>query len=450
MPPDLRDRFLEFVRRKRLVTANERVLVALSGGVDSMVLLHLFRDCAAELGIEVSAAHFDHGMRPQSADDARFVAGVCSGWNVPFVAERAASIPRSEAEARDARYAFLMRAQQQTGAQRIATAHHADDQVETVLFRLLRGAGLRGLSGIPVRRGVIVRPLLRFRKRELTAYAARHAIAFREDETNVSGRFARNRIRHVLVPALHAIDRKLPGKILRLARHAAAAERAWRKRAGEARTRAILLRKSEVVELASGVLREYDAETRARVLRSELRRFGIVPDRAATGRILDFVETAASGSRLDVGGGVRIERAYDVVRITRAQPLLAAQTVAIPSCADGAAQARIGDRTWRVTWTKSPGTNAAGQRFACAGLTFPLVVRGWRPGDRMRLVYGTKKLKKLFAEARIPVHARAAVPVLVDANGRICWVVGVARSGLVPAPDEGPALTIVMIHDENS
>jgi tRNA(Ile)-lysidine synthase len=450
MRPDLRSRFLRFVRHKRLVQPGDRVLVAVSGGVDSLVLLHLFHSSAADLGIAIVAAHFDHAMRPASADDAEFVARVCAAWGVPLVVQRAETTPRSEAEARDARYRFLSETMLRHGATRMATAHHADDQVETVLFRLMRGAGLRGLAGIPVRRGAIIRPLLRFRKHALAAYAAQHGIAFREDASNLSDGFARNRIRRTIIPALLSVRPQSGADLLRLARHAARTERAWRTRIHAARKRVITRRENHVSELARGGLLEYDAETQGRLLRAELRRLGFVPDRAATDRMLEFVARAESGRSYSIGGGIRIERAFEVVRIVRASETHDDKTVAIAECGDGAAVAELGGRTWRAVWTTSPTNAAQGEQFGCSALRFPLEIRSWRAGDRIRLTYGSKKLKKLFAEARVPVHERAAVPVLVDAAGRICWVVGVARSVDAPAAQNAAAITVMVTHAEIS
>ena len=449
MPHDLRVRFVEFIRRKQLVHPGDHVLVAVSGGLDSMVLLDLLRRSAGVLRAELSAAHFDHAMRPNSSADARFVAQTCARWDVPLVEARSDHPLHTEAQAREARYAFLAEAMARTGAHRIATAHHADDQIETVLLRLLRGAGLRGLSGIPVRRGPIIRPLLRFRKAELEAYAELHRIEFRDDETNATGRFARNRIRHALIPAIRSVYPQSSSEILQMARHAARAERAWQMQAQAARKRVARERKSEATELARGILLEYDAETRARVLRAEFRRFGIALDRAATSRLLHFLAEAESGTGYDVGNGFRIERAFDVFRIARSVVAETDINVRIAACSDGAADALIAGKKWRLVWSTSPNPSDGAERFGCDGLAFPLEVRSWRPGDRIRMPYGTKKLKKLFGEARIPIHERAAVPIVVDAEGRVCWVVGVARSADAP-PQTDTALTIMVTHAENS
>lgn len=443
-------RFVDLIRRKQLVAKGDCVLVAVSGGVDSIVLLHLFQRSAADLGIRVVAAHFDHAMRPGSAGDAAWLMDLCAQWGVDLIAERSSTVLRGEAAARAARYEFLLRAARAAGAQRIATAHHADDQIETIIFRLLRGSGLRGLSGIPIRRHNIIRPLLRFRKKTLEAYARAVGLEFREDETNALDVYARNRIRRTVIPVLRATRPSALRAILQLSRHAARTEKAWRSVTRAAGKNVILHSAAEGIELARGRLLEYDAGTRTRVLRAAFDHFGLRRDRAATYAAMSFVEKAASGARYDVGNGVRMERAYDVLRVFRSQTADSDRIVRVPDCGNGEAVAHIGGRQWRIEWTTSDSSDATAARFGCREVTFPLELRAWRPGDRLRMPYGTKKLKKLYAEQRVSVHERGAVPVLVDASGRVLWAVGVARSIEAPAADNAPVLSITVTNAEIS
>ncbi len=450
MSRSLPDRFVRYIRRRRLILAGDHVMVALSGGVDSMVLLHLLRGCAQQLRITLSAAHYDHAIRPGSADDAAWVAGICKAWEIPLRTERSTGALYGAAAARTARYAFLDESARQLGATRIATAHHADDQIETVLFRILRGTGIAGLAGIPVRRGRIIRPLLRFHKKELEDYARTHGIAYREDESNLTDKYARNRIRRALIPVMQTIRPDAPAAILLLSRHAARTERAWRRVIDGLSDEIVLNRERGKSELAREKFLKYDAEIRARVLRAELRRFGYVPDRAGMRDMLRFIVRSRSGTSVDIGAGLRLERSYDVVRIARPTAAPDEAVVRITDCEPGTARARIGGREWDVLWTTSPNSapNNLSASFACDALEFPLEVRGWHAGDRMRFPYGSKKLKKVFAEARVPAHERATVPVVADAAGRVYWVAGVARStdALVGAGDR--ALTITVSHVE--
>ena len=205
---DLEAEVLEGIARHRLVAAGQRVLVAVSGGRDSMVLLDLLDRLRPRLGLAaLGVAHVDHGLRPDSAADARWVEEQAAARGLPFLSRRVQVRPGSrspEEAARIARYQALASMARQFGAHRIALAHHAGDQAETVLMRLLTGAGLRGLAGMRPRRGRFIRPLLAVEPARLAAYAAARRLPWREDPTNRDPAFLRNRIRHQLLPLLQA------------------------------------------------------------------------------------------------------------------------------------------------------------------------------------------------------------------------------------------------------
>ena len=444
----MRARFLALVEKRDLIRRGDRVLVALSGGVDSVVLLHLLHSVARELGIELRAAHFDHAMRHDSAADADWVAGLCRAWDVPLMRERATRPLYGEADARTERYRFLHDALIESGATRMATAHHADDQVETVLFRLLRGTGLRGLAGIPLRRGKLIRPLLRFRKAELIAYSRRHHIGFRNDPTNEQLAFVRNRIRKNVIPALETVRPDAAAAVLALARYSARTESAISAAISRLEKDLILSHNSAIIQLARSVLLEYDPELRALVMRRLLRRFGVVLTRAGTRRIVQFCERTESGTSLPVSNRVRIERAFDLILIERRRSeRREAATVAL-TADGGRAKLDLGGAHYDVEWQTSDVRAIGAEHFDPTISDAGLELRGWRAGDRIRLPYGSKKLKKLFAEQRIPVSQRTQIPVLADNSGRVFWVVGVARAADAPMPGTGPALNLTVSHAE--
>ncbi|MEN6368373.1 MAG: tRNA lysidine(34) synthetase TilS, partial [Thermotogota bacterium] len=196
-----------------MIPQGTRVVVAVSGGLDSVVLLRILHGLATELGFSITVAHLDHALRADSASDATFVKELGAELNLPVMTERTdvGALAESkrigiEEAAREARHAFLDRTARDLGAERIALGHTADDQAETILFRLARGTGLEGLRGMNAVSGRIIRPLLYASRASVRRYAESHGLRWREDATNLDLRFSRNRIRQHVLPELRAIN----------------------------------------------------------------------------------------------------------------------------------------------------------------------------------------------------------------------------------------------------
>jgi tRNA(Ile)-lysidine synthase len=421
-------RFQQQLQRRDHIPPGARVLVACSGGLDSVVLLHLLR-FGCDRDYQLSVAHFDHGMRPDSAADAVWLRGLCRAWELPLHAGRAQTALHSEADARAARYTFLRRTAAALGVDHIATAHHADDQVETILFRLARGTGLDGLAGIPRRRGRIVRPLLSFWRADLEDFAAQQRLRWLTDETNFSRQYARNRIRLDVIPALETQWPGVKRSLLRITREAAVTRRVWKELLRVLESRVLLVQNVDAIELARPVLLEYHREIRTRLLRSCLARLGSRPGRSGTAAIEAFITAGESGSGIDVQGGLRLVREFETVRLVRArQACETDRPIEIDGPNPGSGEIMIGGARYQVQW--SPGRNAGADSVSIdpTAVRFPLAIRAWQPGDRIRLLASSKKLKKLFAERRLGRERRHAVPVLVDTNGTVLWVAGLVRS----------------------
>ena len=438
--------------RGRPVTG-ERVVVAVSGGLDSLALLHLLRFGPGLPRLQLVAAHFDHRMRPESGEDALWIAELARAWDVRMELGVAEAPPTSEEAAREARYPFLEAVRVRTGARWILTAHHADDQAETVLFRIARGTGLAGLRGIPTRRGVILRPLLSFWREELEAYADAVVprLTPRIDPTNAEHRFARNALRHDLLPRLEASV--APGArraLVRLARLAACEERAWRTLVPELVEGAILERSADRIVVARSVLLGYPSAVRSRVLRALVRRLGSGLDEAGTRAAVEFTTSGASGRDHSLPGGLTLSREFDRLVLAFAGARGRNEFLEIAVAGSGEGRLEVDGRRMAARWSLeafSSELNTEREAFTLARMVFPLRFRGWRPGDRIRLPYGSKKLKKLLGEARIPVSERAQVPVLVDGIERVLWLPGVTRgSGMEPVL--GEEIFYIGIRDE--
>ncbi|MFQ5746244.1 MAG: tRNA lysidine(34) synthetase TilS [Gemmatimonadota bacterium] len=438
MQANLRERFSRRLdRRPDLLPPNRCVLVALSGGGDSMALLHLLLGETDRRGLRIVAAHFDHRAQPESAADAERVRAWAADLGVACeIGAPADRLPATQAAFRAARYDFLSRVAERQGARRIATGHHADDQVETVLLRAARGTGLRGLAGIPERRGRIVRPLLSFRRAALREFLSAEGIECLDDPSNRDPRWARGRVRTRVLPAL--VDAHGPGihaRILELADRARALDRRLDRAA--ARTLDLAVRavgtpresKAPPLRLDRHRLTDAHPELRARALRIAARRMGVRLTRGGTRVGEAFITRGRSGSSVDIGGGLWLGREYDVLLLGDGTADGAEESVLIRMPGEGSARLRLGAATYRVRWSVGSWVDVGERRIAVPvrGGHYPYEIRGWRPGDRIRLAAGSRKLKKLFGDRRVPRSARSEVPVLADGTGRVLWVAGMAR-----------------------
>jgi tRNA(Ile)-lysidine synthase len=429
------------------------LLVALSGGCDSVVLLYLLRFRLPSVPLRLTAAHLDHAMRRDSAEDAAWVRGLCAAWDVPLFSERLATPPGGETEARRARYAFLERCADAAGAALISTAHHADDQAETILFRALRGTGLKGLAGIAPYSGRLLRPLLPFWRRELEEYARDRGLRWRTDPTNEGLDPPRNRLRHDILPRIERhVAPSARRALVSLGALAGEAEEALERLAD--RAEADLVRWEEGVPvLARDRLRTYDSAIATRVVRKLLRRFGVVLGRTGTRRALEFITGAPSGRQIPISGALRVAIEFDDARFLKAAEVPPERTLRIGS-ADEVAEGEIliGGRRYRVRFGKEGLAEAAeADRWSMvtdpSTLAFPLELRGWRDGDRLRTPRGARSLKRIFLDERVPRARRRRLPLLVDAEGEVLWVAGISRGALRGASPGGESFILTVLHD---
>lgn len=403
-----------FCRRWELLPPGELALCAVSGGRDSMALLHLL--CAMAEGgcFRVAAAHFNHRLRPTADRDQELVRAWCARRDVPLVcgsgdveAFARQSGKGLEDAARTLRYRFLEETADALGAARIATAHHREDNAETVLLHLLRGSGLGGLGGIAPVRGRIVRPLLEVSRREIDAYISRHQIPWVEDETNADRRFTRNRLRLEVLPLLEELA---PGAAERIARTAGLvrAEDAHLRREAEA-----LLPPYEDgrIALPDSLLEGRDEALRRRLVRSAAQGLGVELTQAQT----DAALALCSGGQLDLPGGLRAVRS--------GRRLIFEKKAALPPPLElTGGEQRWGP--WRVRLTAGPAP--AEERRGVAALSAgPLTIAAWDGTGRLAVENGSRTIKRLFADRGIPAGRRTEYPALYR-EGRCVAVLGVA------------------------
>jgi tRNA(Ile)-lysidine synthase len=440
------------IRNHGLLPSGSRVAIALSGGADSVALLCALRELAeSERFHVVGAAHLNHQLRGADADaDAEFCRNLTAALGVRFDVERAdvAALAREmglsvEHAAHTVRHAFFDRAAARLGATAIAVAHTKDDQAETFLLRLLRGAGPRGLSGIHPRSGIVVRPLIDTSRSDVRAFLHAAGIAFREDASNADVSIPRNRIRHELLPLLDA--RFAPGIVDVLDRAAAIAreDADYIEDAARAAAARLISRTPRGVELDADALMAEPPAIARRVIRLAQQMtagadhfIGFDAGEA----VRRFVVSKSTG-QLDLAGH-RVNRRGGAVVLTesrgREKPAPAADfiyqlavpgEVAVPeaACAISADMKPVpAGRSAREVWHLAGRSDEA--VIEARRLAGPLAVRNRRPGDSFRPLglNGRKTLQDFFVDAKIERFEREITPVIVDSAGQIVWIAGLA------------------------
>jgi tRNA(Ile)-lysidine synthase len=315
---------------------------------------------------------------------------------------------------------------------------------------MLRGTGPGGLRGVRAHReDGLWRPLLDVWRDELEGYARVRGLGWREDPTNEVLGYARNALRHRIIPAAEALV--APGarrSLVRFAEQAAFDEEGWESLVPELLTSLDVVRRPDGVRLDREALLAHHPAVRARLLRALTMELDLVPDARHTARALDFAESGESGRSLELGGGVVLRRELHRLALVRPpeDDPPADRPLTIGGLEPGRGEALLGGRTVRVAWgdgVAMPG--AAVERFAGGALRFPLHLRAWEDGDRMRTRNGVRKLKRIFLEARVPAPERRRSPVLTDAEGEVLWIPGVARTwarSMAPGKGGGDVLSI--------
>ena len=393
-----------FCKEQNLISRGDRVVCAVSGGADSMALLWALYLLKDEWDLELAAVHFNHHLRGEESDrDEAFVRDFCQGYGIPLSvghAHVAAGEKGLEAAARDARYAYFG-----TLSGKIATAHTADDNAETVLMHLVRGTGLRGLGGITPKRGNLIRPMLSVTRCDVEAFLAEYAVHYITDSSNDTDAFLRNRLRHHVMPLLKEENPKLAENLSAMA---------LRLRQDEA----VLSHFAAAAPRDISFLRTLFPAARNRVLKQILTESGVKEPEAVHIRLLEaLVFSENPSARANFPNGVTIGRNYNTLEvITQAESSQLQFT-----CSPATEIVNTSD-----TFTVVP----VGQIF----------LRPRQAGDTIRLYGGTKSIKKLFIDRKIPAAKREHIPILCDDAG-IIGIPGISVN-LDRAANELPATKI--------
>ncbi len=439
-PRAMEHRVWEAISREKMIFSGEKVLCAVSGGADSMALLHLLHRLSERFGFALEAASFDHCIRPEGAEDVRFVERRCAAWGVPCHLGRS-DVPAAAREAgtgleetaRKLRYAFLEETADAVGAQRIATAHNADDNAETLLLHLLRGSGLKGLGGIAPVRGRVIRPLLGVSRAEIEAYCASCGISFVTDDTNADTAYTRNYLRHEVLPLLRSKNPRLLTTLNRTARSLrrdsacleAEAERLFQ----SAR------RGPDRVGLGAEALLALPEALSLRLVQrmAEALLPGCVLSAVQRERVLELCRSERPSAACVLTGALTARREYGEIVLTVEPERREEEQIAL-QCGE---------------WVRFHGRLLSCEQALCPEGKFNqphcfylrpggvLLLRAPRPGEHITLPNRPRKaVKTLLSEAKLPLHQRG-MAIALEEEGVLCALDGFgADLRYLPKPGE--------------
>jgi len=443
---DVLDKVRRVIARYSMLSEGDAVLAAVSGGPDSVALLHIIHLLSGELGISLSVAHLNHGIRGREADsEASFVQDLAQSLRLQAVVRKVdlralrkeMKLSMQEA-ARVVRYSFLEETAKEIGANKIALGHTADDRVETVLLNIVRGTGIDGLAGIPPVREQVVRPLIALSRLEILEYLGQNSLPYRTDPTNLKPDYARNRVRLELIPLLESrFNPRVRKALLSLSEIASAEADLARHQTEQIFSRMARLEERGICFQAADLAALHEAEAR-RVLRMAIERArGSLRD-IDMGRIEDMLDRVRRGEDFGMtlpSSGVKARFRRGVLCIFRPEPPPQEKPpFEYPLNVPGRTEiAEAGLAV--VAEFGEPGMPfpdpAVGAVLDAEKISGGLVARSWRHGDRMRPLGldGTRKLHDMFIDARVPRDRRPDMPVITDAE-KILWVPGLAISEL--------------------
>ena len=410
-----------FIRRYDQIVPGDHIVCAVSGGADSVALLFGLYLLREKLQFTLSAAHFNHQLRGQESDrDETFVRTLCDRYDIPLFVGTAPVKPGKkglEAAARDARYAFF-----NTLPGKIATAHTADDNAETVLLHLVRGTGLKGLGGIAPVTEKLIRPMLLTTRQEVLDFLQEYCLHHITDSSNETDAFLRNRLRHHVMPLLTAENP-------RMAENLSAMALELRQDAAFLQTQAAANATLEV-----DALRQMAPALRSRVLEAFLKESGVrEPERGHIALVESLVFSDKPSARAHFPGHITVERCYDRLRLQPPGELEPVQ-LACPG------ETQLPQLGLKITCRPAETVINTENTFTLQ-VQGPVWLRSRRSGDEIRLPGGTKSLKKLYIDRKIPVSQRPLVPVLADDAG-VLAVYGVGPNRDRISADE-PAMQFI-------
>jgi tRNA(Ile)-lysidine synthase len=426
------------IQKHSLLITGDKVLIGLSGGPDSMALLDVLSSLKEEFDLTLFPAHLNHGFRGKEAEeDLAFCEKAAARYGLRLISETV-DLPAliqeqglsTQAAARDVRYDFFMRQAEAHGASKIALAHHADDQAETVLMRLIRGTGPRGLSGIPVARPQgIIRPLIHVTREEILDYLAEREIPYRQDSSNRKTVYLRNRIRRELIPMLvEGYNPNLVADLNRTAEILGEEDDYLQKEAGRLYNP---IRISEGLSLDLAGIRDLPQALVRRIVRLAIEEtagglLGITFRHVDS--VIRIMTAAGSSSRVDLPHGLKARKVYERLEFIRESESIPYGVYELPVPGRELIPVLSIEVVSRILSPeeRQPSLGQSTAFFDLDKCALPLSIRTREPGD---VFYPSgfgkkKKVKRFFIDEKVPYPMRDRVPLLVNRDNQILWVGG--------------------------
>jgi len=434
------DKVLSTIEKYHMIKKGDRILVGVSGGADSLALLHILVHLQASLSIQVYAAHVNHGLRGDEAKaDALFVEEKCREWGVPFFLKEEdvhhlSKVWRisEESAGRVVRYQFFEQVLNEIGGHKIALAHHRDDQAETILHHIIRGTGMKGLQGMsPVRDGKYIRPLLEVSRAEIEEYCRKNKLEFRVDRTNQESCYTRNKIRHLLIPFIaKEFNPNISETLVRMAEILREEEDFLQGICAEISAK-ICRAKEDLVEIEKAGFLSCHRAVKRRILRLSLEKLQHGLQELQLSHIdgvIDLVESSSVGSMLYLPGNILAYHDYDVLRLSIRAPAGPVGPIEYPLKIPGSV--KVPEMGIEVSAERIVKKGVLEFQPMCIFIDGDVVsgdlkVRNRRDGDRFKPIgmKGTKKLKDYFIDKKIPRLKRDLIPLVADERN-IIWVAG--------------------------
>ncbi|MFD2115455.1 tRNA lysidine(34) synthetase TilS [Paenibacillus yanchengensis] len=472
---ELTKQLVQFATEQQMWQAGDTIIVAVSGGPDSMCLLHALKRVSHAEQIKIVAAHVNHGFRPvESAAEQTMVEQFATSLEIPLETIQLqmpaiilATKANAQVAAREQRYQFLQQVAISYGTNFIALAHHGDDQAETVLMHLIRGSGLSGLSGMRAvrqeKQSVFIRPLLRMNKMDIISYCEQHAVPFMIDSSNLQKDYIRNQIRHDVIPFLSHYNQQLPDALQRVA-EIVSAEDEWLQEQTQQFFNKLVTIKQEQCIISLQSLNQLHVALQRRLIKLILSYLSNVPDgfsfeRIEAIRAMTRANTAST-SRIEAGWKIEVRKEYDHIRFLY-QPSFhqesAVETVYPIYIAEVTTLQQFElPHGWRLTLERVANTSeytartGAEAQFDLAAISFPLMIRTREPGDRMNVLglKGSKKVQDMFVDAKVTQLERERYPLLFDAEERLLWIPGIRRSSIGLVNVDTKAILRIVVYQQ--